>query len=123
MGLALPLESIPVQNHNSNWIDFLKTQFELNLNWFKLPETQFESIRMEFESIRMKSRKILKILRTETVPIPFVYRNEEVAHLAVEIETKNIPTLQKFCQIWHEFTQIFVNIHNEYSWIWKWIFR
>jgi hypothetical protein len=66
--VALQLESIRVKNRNSSWIAFLKTQFELNMNWFKLPKTQFESIRMEFESIRMefesirmKSRKILKI--------------------------------------------------------------
>jgi hypothetical protein len=61
LNLALPLESIRVKNRNSSWIAFLKTKFELNMNWFKFPKTQFESIRMEFESIRMKSRKILKI--------------------------------------------------------------
>ncbi len=69
MNLALPLESIRIKNCNSSWIALLKTEFELNMNLFKLLETQFESIRMEFESIRMefesiwiKSGKILKIL-------------------------------------------------------------
>ncbi len=53
---------------------------------------------------------------------PLHLSKKEVAHLAVEIETENIPTLQKFCQIWHELTHIFVNIHNEYSGKFSWIF-
>ena len=46
--IELPLESISGKNRNSSWIIFFNVQFELNLYWFELATTRFESNHGEF---------------------------------------------------------------------------